>query len=195
MREHRDAGKKQGQQQQGGTDVIEDRQESAADDIAQHTPCGIRKEGWLKMERRQPAPCSQRQQETGPAQAQCAVIDRLRIGSPPVQEPPAVGHHDGRQVGEVSEQEEEQVREPGAGLAAKVAYSLIEIGLGPAGIGRLIGEQRQHQVGTERNQYQQNTFAQPPRQGSPISGFRWLFQSSSHRVDHLSLNHPFKILN
>ena len=88
-------------------------------------------------------------------------IDTARGGAAPVYQPATVGNHDGQQVGQVAEQVQQDIREPGTHDATGIVDACHGTAVGPARIGRVIAGEGDQQVDGQCTENQQRAFTQP----------------------------------
>ncbi len=90
-------------------------------------------------------------------------VDIAAGGAPLVDQPAAVGDHHRQQVGEVAEQVEQDIGDPGTDHAAGVVDLGAGAGMRPAGVARQVAGERDQQVDGQCAQDEQGTFAQAAR--------------------------------
>ena len=166
-REQGDTGEEQRQQDQRRAQRAEQTGQAGPHQVAEHPP-GVQREQRrvAEVQRAQAAARGQRQRETADPHDVVEDVRRraLLIGAA-VEQPPAPGDQDGQQVGEIAEQVEQHVGEPGADAPALVHHAVDVTAVRPARIRGVVAGQRQHQIQLECAEQDQHGLARAAAEG------------------------------
>ncbi len=160
--EQGDAGQEQGQHEQGGAEETEGLHQMVADQVAEY-PAGIGRQRAGRhgeVQRRQTAARAHGQDKAHPAQAELRRLDILDRRVAVKGQPGAVGDHDGKQVGEITEQTEQHIGQPGPDHATDIADRRHRTGVRPTRVHGVVTDQGQQQVQRHRADHQQQRLAQ-----------------------------------
>jgi hypothetical protein len=163
------AGQEQREQEQRRTEEAEGADQRPADHVAEHA-AGVERHGQrrvLEVQARQAAAGRHGHDEADQAQPQVRPVDAAVGQRAPRRQPPSVGDQHREQERHVAEKVERDVGEPGAGDAAGVAHLAGRPAVGPAGITRVVGQQRDQQVEGERADDEQRAL---PRRAREVPG-------------------------
>ena len=186
----RDAGKEQGEQEQGAAEGIDDAREAASHEVADDSARVHGKgRGALVVQGRESAPRAHHQHASGGTNGNETRVD---LAGPclqsAVKQPPGIADHHRAQVSHETEQRQQDIGDPRTGDSALVCDQHDMAGGRPARIGRIVACQRNEQVDRDGRDDEQRTLAGAARQRASQqadqSGF--VFDGSTHDSNPVS---------
>ncbi len=160
--EQGDAGGHEAEQHQVGPDAAKEGHHGGGDHVPHQAACGEILQV-IEVHAGDGGHPEHRQDKADDAHRQGEIVHLQQPARAPEQAP-AEQHHQGRhQIGEGPEGEHGDVGEPGTGAAREVLHLSLPGGLGPTGIGGMVGQQGKQEIGSHQRDGDQDGLEDPLR--------------------------------
>ncbi len=155
-----DAGGHEAEQQQVGPDATKQRHHGGGDNVPHQTAGGEILQ-IIEVHAGDGGHAEHGQDETDDAHRQGEVVHIEQAARAPEQAPAKQHNQGGHQVGESPEGKHGDIGEPGPRAAGEVLNLPLPGGLGPTGIGGVVGQQGKQEIGSHQGDGDQDGFEDP----------------------------------